>query len=121
VVKSVILILGGERREENLENDTVASHHEYKLNAGDMEKITKESKRCFSHGFTVPEETESKPPLLAVLAIAKAPPRETVAFLLLPQRSRIGMNILKRETLKRKCMTYIFALTRVWEKRMTLH
>jgi hypothetical protein len=42
-----------------------------------MEKITKESKRCFSHGFTVPEETESKLPPLTVPAIATAPPRET--------------------------------------------
>jgi hypothetical protein len=40
-------------------------------------KITKQSKRCFSHGFTVPEETESKPPPLAALAIAMAPLRET--------------------------------------------
>jgi hypothetical protein len=45
----------------NLEKDTVDSLHEYELDIGDMEKITKESKRCFSHGFTVPEETESKP------------------------------------------------------------
>jgi hypothetical protein len=42
-----------------------------------MEKITKESKRCFSHGFTVPEETKSKPLPLAVSAIAMAPPRGT--------------------------------------------
>jgi hypothetical protein len=35
-----------------------------------MEKITKESKQCFSHGFTVLEETENKLSLLAVLAIA---------------------------------------------------
>jgi hypothetical protein len=34
-----------------------------------MEKITKEGKKCFSHGFTMLGETESKPPLLlAVLA-----------------------------------------------------
>jgi hypothetical protein len=39
-------------------------------------KITKESKRCFSHVFTVPEETESKLPLLAAPAIAMAPLRE---------------------------------------------
>jgi hypothetical protein len=77
LVKSVILILGGERREENLEKETVASLHEYKLDAGDIEKITTESKRCFSHGFTVLEETESKPPPLTALTIATAPPRET--------------------------------------------
>jgi hypothetical protein len=41
-----------------------------------MEKITKESKRCFSHGFTVPVETESKLLPLAAPAIAMAPPRE---------------------------------------------
>jgi hypothetical protein len=28
----------GERREENLEKDTVASLHEYELDEGDMEK-----------------------------------------------------------------------------------
>jgi hypothetical protein len=39
-------------------------------------KITKESKRCFSHGFIVPEEAESKLPPLAAPAIATAPPRE---------------------------------------------
>jgi hypothetical protein len=40
-----------------------------------MEKIAKEGKKYFSHSFTVPEETESKPPpQLAVLAIATAPP-----------------------------------------------
>jgi hypothetical protein len=70
--------------EENLEKDTVASLHEYKLDAGDMEKITKERKRCFSHGFTVQQETESKPPLLTALAIATAPPRETADFFLPP-------------------------------------
>jgi hypothetical protein len=37
LVKSVILILGREKREENLEKDTVASLHENEL-AGDMEK-----------------------------------------------------------------------------------
>jgi hypothetical protein len=76
VVKSVILILGGERREENLEKETVASLCEYKLDAGDMKKITMETKRCFSHAFTVPEETESKLPLIAVPTIARAPLRE---------------------------------------------
>jgi hypothetical protein len=35
-----------------------------------MEDITKESKKCFSHGFTVLEETKSKPLLLAAPAIA---------------------------------------------------
>jgi hypothetical protein len=70
LVRSVIPILGGDRREENLEKDTVGSFHEYKLDAGDMEKITKENKRCFTYGFTVPEDTESKPLLLAVPAIA---------------------------------------------------
>jgi hypothetical protein len=44
-----------------------------------MEKITKESKRYFSHGFTVLEETESKL-LLAAQAIAKVPLRETADF-----------------------------------------
>jgi hypothetical protein len=44
-----------------------------------MEKITKESKRCFSHGFTLPEEIECKLPLAAP-AIAMAPPRETAGF-----------------------------------------
>jgi diketogulonate reductase-like aldo/keto reductase len=77
LVKSVILILGGERREENLEKDTVASFHEYELNEEDMEKITKESKKCFNYGFTVPEETKSKLPPLVALAIAMAPLRET--------------------------------------------
>jgi hypothetical protein len=43
-------------------------------------KITKESKMCFSHGFIVPEETESKPPPHAILAIAMAPPRETADY-----------------------------------------
>jgi hypothetical protein len=38
LVKSVILILGGERRQENLEKETIASLHELKLDAGDMEK-----------------------------------------------------------------------------------
>jgi hypothetical protein len=76
LVKSVILILRGERREKNLEKETVASLHEYKLDTGDVEKITKESKMRFSHGFTVLEETESKPPLAAP-PIATAPPRET--------------------------------------------
>jgi hypothetical protein len=41
-----------------------------------VEKITKES-RCFIHGFTMPEEMESKPLLIAALAIATAPWRET--------------------------------------------
>jgi hypothetical protein len=77
LVKSVILILGGERREENLEKDTVASLHEYELNEGDMEKITKESKKCFSYGFTMLEENKSKQPQLAALAFAMAPLRET--------------------------------------------
>jgi hypothetical protein len=45
-----------------------------------MEKITKESKRCFNHGFSVQEETESKLLLLAVLATAKTSPRETADF-----------------------------------------
>jgi hypothetical protein len=63
--------------EENLEKDTVASLHEYELNDGNMEKITKESKKCFSYGFTMLEETDSKLPLLAVLTIAKVPLRET--------------------------------------------
>jgi hypothetical protein len=45
-----------------------------------MENITKESKRCFSCGFTVLEETEIKPPPLAAPAIATAPPRETADF-----------------------------------------
>jgi hypothetical protein len=77
LVKSVILILGGERREENLEKDMVAFFHEYELDGGDMEKINKESKRCFNHGFTVSEETENKPLSLVAPAIAMAPPRET--------------------------------------------
>jgi hypothetical protein len=77
LVKSVILILGGERREENLEKGTVASLHEYELGIGDMGKITEKSKHCFSHGFTVLEETESKLPLLVVPAIAMAPLSET--------------------------------------------
>jgi hypothetical protein len=80
LVKSVILILGGERREENLEKDTVASLDEYELDTGDKEKITEESKRCFSHGFTVPEETENKLPPLAPPAIATAPLRETAGL-----------------------------------------
>jgi hypothetical protein len=63
LVKSVIPILGGERREENLEIYTVASLHEYELDAGNMEKIIKEGKKCFSHGFTLPGEAESKLPL----------------------------------------------------------
>jgi hypothetical protein len=121
LVKSVILILGGERREENLEKETVASLHEYKLDAGDVEKITKESKWCFSHGFTVLEETESKPPLAAP-AIAMVPPRETSDFFpSSPREGGIGMNILKWETLKRKCAIYIFTLKRAWEERMTFH
>jgi hypothetical protein len=40
-------------------------------------KITKESKKCFSHGFTELEESKSRPLLLAAPAIAKAPLRET--------------------------------------------
>jgi hypothetical protein len=47
LVKSVIFIFGGERREENLEKDTVASLYEYELDAGDMEKITKAGKKMF--------------------------------------------------------------------------
>jgi hypothetical protein len=47
VVKSLILILGGERREKNLENDTVTPLHEHELDTGNMRKITEESKRCF--------------------------------------------------------------------------
>jgi AAA+ ATPase superfamily predicted ATPase len=47
--------------------------------------------------------------------------REKLIFFLLPQRRRIGMNILKVETLKRKCVTYIFAPTRTWGERMALH
>jgi hypothetical protein len=39
-------------------------------------KITEESKQCFSHGFIVLEETESKLLLLVAPAIAKAPLRE---------------------------------------------
>jgi hypothetical protein len=42
-----------------------------------MEKITKEGKKCFSHGFTVPEEPKSKPPPLALLVIVTAPLIET--------------------------------------------
>jgi hypothetical protein len=79
LVKSVILTLGGERREENLEKDTVASLHEHELDTGDMEKVTKKSKSCFSHGFPVLEKTESKP-TLAMPAIATAPLRETADF-----------------------------------------
>jgi hypothetical protein len=86
-----------------------------------MEKITKESKRCFSHGFTVPEETESKSLPLAAPAIATAPPREIDDFIPLLQRKRIGINILKWETLNRKCIIYIFSPTRAWKERMTLH
>jgi hypothetical protein len=71
-----MLILGGRRRKENLEKDTFASLHEYELHEGDMEKITKEIKKCFSHWFTVLEETESKQLPLAELAIAMTPPRE---------------------------------------------
>jgi hypothetical protein len=42
-------------------------------------------------------------------------------FNLLLQRMRIGMNILKQEPLKRKCIIYLFAPTRAWKERMTLH
>jgi hypothetical protein len=43
-----------------------------------MEEVTKESKSCFSHGFTVPEETKSKLALpLSAPAIVTAPLRET--------------------------------------------
>jgi hypothetical protein len=42
-------------------------------------------------------------------------------FILLLQRTRIGMNILRGETLKRKCVVYICTLTRAEEERMTLH
>jgi hypothetical protein len=42
-----------------------------------MKKITKKSKKCFSYGFTVPDETKNKLLLLAVSAIAMALPRET--------------------------------------------
>jgi hypothetical protein len=77
LVKSVILILGGGRREKNLEKDMVAYLHECELDAGDMEKVNKESKRCFSHGFTVLEETENKPLPLAVPEITMAPRRAT--------------------------------------------
>jgi hypothetical protein len=89
MVKSVLLILGGERREENLEKDIVASLQEYELDIGDMEKITEKSKQCFSHGFTVPEETKSKPPLLAVLAIARLLQERLLIFFLLPQRIEV--------------------------------
>jgi hypothetical protein len=34
---------------------------------------------------------------------------------------RIEINILKWETLKKKYIIYIFALTRAWEEKMTLH
>jgi hypothetical protein len=44
LVKSVILTLTGERREENLEKETVASLHEYKLDAGDVEKSLRKIK-----------------------------------------------------------------------------
>jgi hypothetical protein len=60
-----------------LEKDAIAFLHGYELDAGDMEKVNKESKMCFSHGFTVPEQTESKPLPLVVSAIARAPLRET--------------------------------------------
>jgi hypothetical protein len=49
-----------------------------------MEKMTKESKKCFSYGFTMPEETKSTLLLLAALAIAMAPLRETDDFYLPP-------------------------------------
>jgi hypothetical protein len=62
------------------------------------------------------EKTESKP-LLAAPAIAK----KLLTFFLLPQRRSIGINILKGETLKRKCVTYIFTQTRAWEEKTTLH
>jgi hypothetical protein len=42
-----------------------------------MEKITKESKKCFSYSFTTLEENKSKLPQLAALAFATAPLRET--------------------------------------------
>jgi hypothetical protein len=42
----VILILWGERREENLEKDTAASLHEYELDAGDMEKSLRKVKNA---------------------------------------------------------------------------
>jgi hypothetical protein len=45
-----------------------------------MEKVSEESESCFSHGFTVLEETESKLRPLAALAIAMAPLRETADF-----------------------------------------
>jgi hypothetical protein len=80
VVKPVILVLEGERREENLEKDTIISLHEYELDTGDMKKITEESKWCFSHGFTMLEKTESKLSPLAALAITMAPLRETAGL-----------------------------------------
>jgi hypothetical protein len=42
-------------------------------------------------------------------------------FISLLQRKRVRINILKWETLKKECIIYIFALTRAWEERMTLH
>jgi hypothetical protein len=67
----------GEREGKNTyKKRLLHSLHEYKLDAGAMGKITKESKSCFSHGFIVLEETESKLPLAAPV-IAMAPPRET--------------------------------------------
>jgi hypothetical protein len=47
--------------------------------------------------------------------------RETTDLYPPPPEERIGINILKQETLKRKCIIYIFALTRAWKERMTLH
>jgi hypothetical protein len=41
-----------------------------------MEKTNKESKRYFSHGFTVLEETERKTYQLVAQTVATAPPRE---------------------------------------------
>jgi hypothetical protein len=69
----------------------------------------------------VPEETESKPPLLAASAIVTAPPRKTADFFSSHQEEEDWNQHPEWETLKRKCITYIFAPTRAWEERMTLH
>jgi hypothetical protein len=66
----------------------------------------------------LPEETESKLPLAAP-AISVASPRETAGFFPPPPEKEDWNEHPERETLKRKCFTYIFTPTRTWEERMT--
>jgi hypothetical protein len=81
-------------------------------------KISEGSKWCFSHCFTVPEETESKLPLLATLAITMASPRKCF----FPPFPEEDWNEHHEKGNIGEEMRYLHIRPkRAWEERMTLH